>query len=39
MRGALGLIAIAVVVWGFWMSYEWLVNRNKKNSANTKPEQ
>lgn len=29
MKGALGLLAIAVVVWGFWMSYEWLRNRNK----------
>lgn len=30
MKGALGLLAIAFVVWAFWMSYEWLRNRNKK---------
>ncbi len=29
MRGALGLIAIAMIIWAFWMTYEWLVNRNK----------
>ena len=29
MKGALGLIAIAAVVWVFWMSFEWL--RNVKN--------
>jgi hypothetical protein len=31
MRGALGLIAFAAVAWVFWMTFEWLVNRNKKN--------
>lgn len=30
MKGALGLIAIATVVWVFWMSFEWLRNRKKK---------
>jgi hypothetical protein len=29
MKGALGLIAFAAVAWAFWMSFEWLVNRNK----------
>lgn len=29
MKGALGLITIAAVVWAFWMSWEWLRNRNK----------
>ena len=29
MKGALGLIALAAVVWVFWMSWEWLRNRNK----------
>lgn len=29
MKGALGLIAIAAVIWIFWMSNEWLRNRNK----------
>ena len=29
MKGALGLIAIATVVWVFWMSYEWLRNKKK----------
>ena len=29
MKGALGLIAAAAVIWIFWMSYEWLINRNK----------
>lgn len=31
MKGALGLLVIAFVIWGFWMSYEWLINRNKNN--------
>ena len=31
MKGALGLIAIALVVWVFWMSWEWLRNRKKKD--------
>jgi hypothetical protein len=30
MKGALGLIAIAAVVWVFWMSFEWLRNRQNK---------
>ena len=30
MKGALGLIAIAAVVWVFWMSFEWLRNHKKK---------
>ena len=29
MKGALGLIAIAAVIWIFWMSFEWLRNRSK----------
>jgi hypothetical protein len=28
MKGALGLIAIAVIVWAFWMSWQWLRNTN-----------
>lgn len=32
MKGALGLIAIAAVVWIFWMSWEWL-RRNKKGKG------
>lgn len=39
MRGALGLIAIAAIVWIFWMSYEWFVNRNKNNNPKTNDEQ
>ncbi len=34
MKGALGLLAIAFVIWGFWMSWEWL--RNKKKKSNNK---
>ena len=34
MKGALGLIAIAVIVWGFWMSWEWLRNRKSNNKNN-----
>lgn len=34
MKGALGLIAAAAVLWFFWMSWEWLRNRNKNNSSN-----
>jgi len=30
MKGALGLLAIAVVVWAFWMSWEWLRNPNRR---------
>ena len=30
MKGALGLIAIAAVIWVFWMSFEWLRNRKNK---------
>jgi hypothetical protein len=30
-KGAFGLLAIAVVVWVFWMSFEWLRNRKTKN--------
>lgn len=30
MKGALGLVVIAIIVWGFWMSWHWLRN-NKKN--------
>jgi hypothetical protein len=29
MKGALGLIAIASVVWVFWMTWEWLRNRHR----------
>lgn len=36
MRGALGLIAIAAVIWVFWMTYEWLVNRNKNKPKDPK---
>ncbi len=32
MRGALGLIAICAVIWVFWMSWEWLRNREKESS-------
>lgn len=34
MRGALGFLAIFAVVWVFWMSWEWLRNRNKRSSTN-----
>lgn len=30
MKGALGLITFTFVIWVFWMSWEWLRNRNKK---------
>lgn len=35
MKGALGLIVIAAVVWVFWMTYVWLrkpKNNNPKNN-------
>ena len=35
MRGAFGMLAIAAVVWVFWMTWVWL--RNNKND-NQKPE-
>lgn len=31
MKGAFGLLAIAVVVWVFWMTWV-IVNRTKKNN-------
>lgn len=31
MKGALGLIAVCAIVWIFWMSWEWLRNRRKRN--------
>lgn len=31
MRGAAGLVLFFAVVWAFWMSWEWLRNRNKEN--------
>ena len=34
MKGALGLIAIAVVIWSFWMSWEWLRNHKKVGISN-----
>lgn len=34
MKGALGLVVIAITIWVFWMSYEWL--RNKKNNKSNK---
>jgi len=37
MRGALGLVVVCAVVWAFWMSWEWLRNRNKE-SLNDKTE-
>jgi hypothetical protein len=29
MKGALGILAISFIIWGFWMSWEWLTNRRK----------
>ncbi len=28
-KGALGLLAIAAVIWAFWMSFNWLRNKKK----------
>ena len=44
MKGALGLLAIAALVWIFWMTWEWLRNRDKispfdKTSSEKKVEQ
>jgi hypothetical protein len=36
MKGALGLLVISFVIWGFWMSWEWLRNRSKKKKSNIK---
>ena len=32
-KGALGLLAVAAIVWFFWMSWEWLRNRSKKRGG------
>jgi threonine/homoserine/homoserine lactone efflux protein len=34
MKGAFGLMAAAAVLWVFWMSWEWLRNRNKNKDSN-----
>jgi hypothetical protein len=34
MKSALIIIASSIVVWGFWMSWEWLRNRDKNNTEN-----
>lgn len=40
MKGLLGLVTAATILWIFWMSFEWLRNRNKfnqnKNQKNEK---
>lgn len=36
MKGALGLIAAAAVIWIFWMTFEWLRNPNRKNKLTNK---
>lgn len=33
MKGALGILVICGVIWVFWMSWEWLRNRNKKRDT------
>ena len=32
MKGAIGLAAICMVVWIFWMTYVWLSNNPNKKS-------
>jgi hypothetical protein len=29
MKGMIMLILSALIIWGFWMSWEWLKNRRK----------
>jgi len=29
MKGALGLIAVCVIIWGFWMTYEFVRQMRK----------
>ena len=29
-KGAFSLLVMAFVVWSFWMSWQWLRNKNKK---------
>jgi hypothetical protein len=36
MKGTLGLLAIAGVIWAFWMTYEWLRNNKKENKRKNK---
>lgn len=35
LKGTIGLIIIAIIVWAFWMSWHWLRN-NQKNYNKTK---
>lgn len=35
MKGALGLVVIAIVIWGFWMTWEHL--RKPRNGKGPKP--
>jgi hypothetical protein len=36
MKGALGLLAIAFVVWVYWMSWNWLRRPSQENNDKTK---
>jgi len=29
MKGMIMLILLVFIIWGFWMSREWLINRRK----------
>lgn len=31
MKGIIMLLVVSFIIWGFWMSYEWFVNRNKES--------
>lgn len=32
IKGAMSLIVIAAIIWVFWMSAQWLINRNKRGN-------
>jgi hypothetical protein len=36
LKGTISLLLIAVVIWAFWMSYQWLRNPNNRTKKQTK---
>lgn len=39
MKGALGLVVLAVIIWGFWMSWEWLKNKDNDDKPEDKTDE
>ena len=39
MKGIIMTLVLAFIVWGFWMSYEWLRNRKKNDKLKKNQEE